>query len=347
METLGIFKDISSKRLDFGTFAKALQTVFNEHISNEDTIMLIYRCIIDPLGLLKENGEQISIEKGKASAIMNHKKDGNSPKEIKKNANRVEHHELIGMFEKLVIPCIYNQNIDDLIAFFQEVIDNDQIIAPAKKKELKKLLNRNTLGELLGELFLLSLRPSNIYKDTDSSNGTSRNIQPPTRRSLLDLVDITLPKPTVPEKIVKSENVYVSALMSVYGQKHHMKSFTRETLRQFPKDYNNFEEHRRCYFAAELVRHEVQDINDGEDFNELEDEIQDGIREVYDGHYLNGEMRLTEVMKKVVDIRLEGCRLGLQTPLLIKNCVRKGVCHSLVNEGKLLGWVRDDDAEAV
>ncbi|MCC8066953.1 MAG: hypothetical protein LIO94_07615, partial [Clostridiales bacterium] len=94
----------------------------------------------------------------------------------------------------------------------------------------------------------------------------------------------------------------------------------------------------------EAVRRGTRDIyNNREDqCIYLRDEIYEGVKEVWEEQYKDGKTRLRKVMSQACNTNVDGCWLTKETAW-IGNPQRKGVCHFLVNEDRLNGWVRDDD----
>jgi len=334
---LGIFSSIPLIQLDFGTFAKALKLSFAEDVADTALIELIYSCVLDP----KKN--KISVRKDTASYIMNHQKGGNPRQDVTKSGGKMSVKTLVSNFQARIIPNINDINIIGLINFFSALIKNDNKLEPHREK-LLGLASEEKLPEFLAMVFKHSLNVQNIYENQTASKFKSKKII--NQGSLLELAKTRLPDPDVPEEPTEIEQAYVSALMAVWAQKHGRNYFNKNMLKDYPQDDEFHEEQRRYFYAAEEVRHAVREIDDGTDFQELKDEIYEGIKENWQDAYPSGEKRLREVLKEVTKVILHGCRLERETEL-VKNPVRKGVCHFLVNDGKISGWVRKDDGQSV
>lgn len=336
-EGLGIFSCIPLIQLDFGTFAKALKLSFAEDVADTDIIVLIYGCV------LGSKNEVSTVRKDIASYIMNHQKGGNPRQDVMKSVATLPMKTLTSKFKERIIPKIYDINLIGLINFFSALIRIDNNLEPHREK-LLGLASEEKLPEFLAMLFKHSLNVPNIYEDQTARKFKSKKII--NQGSLLDLANTRLPEPEVPEEPIEIERTYLSALMSVWAQKYGRKDFNRNMLKDYPEDDAFHEEQRRYFYAAEEVHHAVREIDDGADFQELKDEIYEGIKENWQDAYANGEKRLKEVLKEVTKVTLHGCRLERETEL-VKNPVRKGVCHFLVNDGKISGWVRKDDGKVV
>ncbi len=73
-------------------------------------------------------------------------------------------------------------------------------------------------------------------------------------------------------------------------------------------------------------------------------EVYDGILDTWEMSYKNGMMRLQSVLKQAAVVAIQKCWLSRETDW-VGNAEKNGVCHFLVNDNKLSGWVRDDDED--
>lgn len=153
----------------------------------------------------------------------------------------------------------------------------------------------------------------------------------------------------IPVAIANEEKKYAKALMKAYGQLENKKDFTASDLVAFPKYKEHFETQRGFYYAAEAVRRGTRDIytqKDTDQFEVLKNEVMEGIREVWEDDYKNGMTRLRKVLAQAGLIPVAQCWLSKDT-YWIGIPQKKGVCHFLVKDGSLEGWVRDDDGQAI
>ena len=152
--------------------------------------------------------------------------------------------------------------------------------------------------------------------------------------------------PTPPE-VIEEERKYADALMAVYGQAEGIPNFDESMLAGFPKHQQHFSDQRGYYFAAEAVRRGTRDIySDESQFDVLKNETYEGVKEVWEEEYKSGYARLRKVMSQASATRVDKCWLSRDTDW-VGNPQKKGVCHFLVKEGKLDGWVRDDDEQTI
>ena len=149
---------------------------------------------------------------------------------------------------------------------------------------------------------------------------------------------------SVPPTPNASEERYVIALLSVYGETENIEDFSLKVLENYPKHKEHFQRQRQDFYAAETVRRNARDLylNDEKDqFQVLKDEIYVGIIDVYEDDWKNGLERLRRVMAQAVQADVARCWISRDTDW-IGNSVKKGVCHFLVNDGRLLGWRNED-----
>ena len=229
---------------------------------------------------------------------------------------------------------------DDLLQRMTKIINNDGDLADEKKKELLSLGKKNTLAECLASVFLYSLTRDNVIRE-EAQKMTYEEKEAYKRRQLQIL-------PT-PAEVESHEKTYSDALLEAYGQCEGVKGFNISMLTSYPNHQQHFSEQRGYYFAAEAVRRGTRDIyndNDPDQFEVLKEETYEGVKEVWEECYKNGLTRLRRVMSQASSTRVDKCWLTRDTDW-IGNSQKKGVCHFLINERKLEGWVRDDDEQAI
>ena len=105
----------------------------------------------------------------------------------------------------------------------------------------------------------------------------------------------------------------------------------------------NFREQRENYYNAESVARSVREVFlDGEDdFNRLKDDTYDGVSVTCWNDYKNGFLRLIAVLTQASLVPLTKSYL-YQNSNWIGNSERKGICHMLVNDGRLR-WVIENE----
>lgn len=151
-------------------------------------------------------------------------------------------------------------------------------------------------------------------------------------------------KITPPDDIEQEEIPYITALLGAYAQATQTEKITKENLANLSFKYRkNFSDQRENYFNAVRVERSVREIfNDGEaEFEKLKADTYDGIVDVCWDDFDDGFKRLLAVLNHVSQITLTKSFLS-QISDLINNSEKKGICHMLVNDGKIQ-WVIDDE----
>ena len=320
--------------LVFSTVLKELKTSWKDSIiADPDLIELLYDAVAEPAGLVNKEGDAITVSKGQASKIVNRQKGGNPLKAIRDHSSDKEVLDNIDTyFEINVVKRLLPGDEDDLIHRFMQIIEGDSLISLESKAEFQKIAQKNTLAKFLASVYLHSLKRDNVLLD---KKFTDKGLEDYKRHPLS-----TIPIPQKPETY---EQGYARALFDAYGQVENIMGFTEELLNIHPKYQQHFSEQRSYYFAAEAVRRGTRDIYSEESqFEILKEETYEGVKEVWEEQYKNGITRLRKVMTQASNTRVDRCWLSRDTDW-IGNPQKKGVCHFLVNEKRLKGWVRDDD----
>lgn len=147
----------------------------------------------------------------------------------------------------------------------------------------------------------------------------------------------------VPDSPEKDEMVYITALLCAFSDADNCEDYKEDNLPE--KHQKILKRQRRNYYKAESVRRGVRDNftpdEKMEHFEALKEDLFDGLEEAYEDSYDNGLDRLKEVLKHSSLITLNGSPLA-SIPGLIRNSTKKGICHMLVNDGRI-SWVYKDE----
>lgn len=156
----------------------------------------------------------------------------------------------------------------------------------------------------------------------------------------------TLKTITPPQNVAEYEIPYVTELMVAYGEAEGVADFTKDALKQHNNKYGeHFNRQRKDFYAAESVRQGTREAygeTDPDQFEVLKEETYDGVVDVWEQDHNNGYVRLNKVLTQAAQIRIDRCWLCRDTDW-IGNSQKKGVCHILVNDGKIKGWVKKDE----
>ncbi len=326
--------------LVLATVVSELKLSWGETIADPDLITLLYDAVAEPIDLKNKKGDPITVSKGTASKIMNRTKGGNPNRDIRKHSKDPAVLDSIeGFFQKNVVKRLLKDSEDDLIHRLRNIIESDGLISDAKRDELLALAQKKTLASFLASVYIYSLSRENVIVQVEPDRqGTQTDIDERKRHPL--------PDEEPPAHLKKTERTYINALMEVYGEMTGVVHFTIKNLDTYPEQKRHFVRQRTDYFAAEAIRRGTRDVYGDEEeeeyFKIFLKEIEDGVIDVYySPRFKTGYERLEAVLIEAKNTPVDQCWLSRDT-VWIGNSQKKGVCHILVNENVLKGWVRED-----
>ncbi len=153
-----------------------------------------------------------------------------------------------------------------------------------------------------------------------------------------------LPRPAnvpVPDVASNDEQTYINELYFAYGDAEEIDSFSDSDLARLPDYSKDLDERRIDFYAAETIRRGVLELGGGSlsnQFDVLKDETFSGVKDTAKRTYANGFERMLSVMEQAVVTPVTNYLLSA-SPYWISGKIKKGVCHHLVNDGKLV-WVK-------
>jgi hypothetical protein len=143
------------------------------------------------------------------------------------------------------------------------------------------------------------------------------------------------PKPECPPNEPSPlENRYVEQLMEVYSERYGA-DFTPEMAASHESVASHYPRQREAFYSAEALRVFARDSVPSGTFESLQNEVYDGVVEVYERDNMAGYERLSQVLQAAVEAQITSNALISVTDL----GDRKGICHQLANEDRLT-WVR-------
>ena len=146
--------------LCFGTYAKLLQSTLAKN-SNVQVTELLLGLVIDNEEITNQLGNPFVVTDKHASDLLNCK--DNIRKRIKEASGSKKIFEVANdYFEDAVIPEIMPDMTTDLLAEMTSLINSDDTISPAKKRELVSFASQQTLAAFLAHTFLYALKKPNI-----------------------------------------------------------------------------------------------------------------------------------------------------------------------------------------
>ena len=184
-----------------------------------------------------------------------------------------------------------------------------------------------------------------ICNDSDKQKKASS----PFEKSLELIDDInqkikTLPRPTpvdVPDTYADSEEIYIKALFDAYGDAESIDDFSETELQNFSDYQEDLEDRRIDYYAAVSIQRGVLELNAdklSDQFDVLKSETLDGVKDTAKKRYPDGYEKMLSVMEQAANLPVNNYLLS-KSPYWISGKIKKGVCHHLVNDGKLI-WVK-------
>jgi hypothetical protein len=317
-------------RFDFSTFAFMLKGATSGDISDSQWITMLYGFIGDALKLENRDGFRIECSKSQASQIKHRK--GNAHETIRKHCDdpRLGDSVTVG-FRKMVVPSLMPSETDELVSLLlQSIAASD--LTDNIKDELRSLSEQDDISAFLARCLQISLKIDIEPEDIDEA------IESVSKRQGRQ-------KTEVPEAIAQEEMPYVDALMKVYAEEFDVEALEPDELEGLSeREKRHFDDQRRHYYSAEYVRHSMRDAysESAEDqFGVLEDEVYDGVEDVYQDDYATSKKRLTSVLAQAASIPVNKCWISRETDW-IGNSEKKGICHILVNDRRIRGWLDDD-----
>lgn len=153
-----------------------------------------------------------------------------------------------------------------------------------------------------------------------------------------------LPRPAdvpVPKEATQDERVYIKELYNAYGDAEGLDSFSEKDLSSYPEYAEDLDDRRIDYYAAESIRRGVLELKGNKligQFEVLKSETLDGVKDTAKRTHINGYEHMLAVMEQAVDAPISNYIL-CASPYWINGKIKKGVCHHLVNDGKLV-WIK-------
>lgn len=142
---------------------------------------------------------------------------------------------------------------------------------------------------------------------------------------------------TPPQQHQKNEARYIEQLQNAYADS---KTIEKEKFRitDFPDLNQHFIRQRESFYFAESLRTFARDSVPLGTFEELQNDMLDGVIDTAEEDYNDGLAKLKKVLNESKSVPLDAN--GLFNVIRVKD--RFGICHQLSNDDKLK-WVEDDE----
>ncbi len=302
----------------------------------------LFQPIIDFPGVVNHVGNLYTIDSKMAKAWYDQSTD--IPGNIKIAAGNPDLINSIGdYFADEIVDGLINQMMESEMYSAMICLIRDCDLEEEQKQELFQYYEENDRAEFLGRAFLYAVVGDNLKIDPEVE------VQPIDAdiRTFKELIKKSHKKPTrlsPPDEIEDHEIGYVQELYRVYHEETGEEYARPADLDSQPKLKKNFNRQRKDYYSAETIRRELRDTirqDEAEGFDILKDELYDGVITTRDKDYDSSLLRLTAVMEHATEVPISN---NLQDRLLdwVGPGEKKGVCHMLVNDGRL-SWMEDDD----
>lgn len=326
---------------NYAAYAKTIEL----GIANPNMTMIaktLFEPIISHSDVLNHVGNPYAITPKQAKAWYEQSAD--IPANIKSATGLPDIVNAIGdYFSDEIIDGLINQMKESEMYSAMITLIKDSDLNSNQKQELLQSYEDGDRAEFLGRAFLYAIVGDNLKKDPEVEiHPIDEDI-----RTFKELIKKSHKKPariTPPDEIEDHELGYVQELYRVYHEETGEEYARPADLESQPKLKKNFNRQRKDYYSAETIRRELRDTirqDETEGFDILKDEMYDGVITTRDKDYDSSLLRLTAVMEHATEVPISN---NLQDRLLdwVGPGEKKGVCHMLVNDGRIT-WKEDDD----
>ncbi|NJE40356.1 hypothetical protein E0K99_03335 [Faecalicoccus pleomorphus] len=326
---------------NYQNYTKALEKGLNKKDITE-MAQVLFEPLIDgkKLSVLNKNNEPYYINSSTAKRWYDGKEDiPNTIKDASNNEEVIKHVQDYfdkQILKKYILPLKKSEALSAILELVNDSNLNDTV-----KEELISYYDSQKDSLFVSMSFLYALNQSNLIKEVENEKTDDNG------NLSADNVDYIPPKPQPikpPSEIATEELVYVEELYRVYSEKSNEKCTCEKDLEKHTLLKKNFNAQRKNYYSAETVRRGLRDtMIEGEidSFENLKDEIYEGVIDVRDREYDLAYDRLNAVMSHVTTVSTS---YNLDQKLLgwIGPAEKKGVCHMLVNDHRL-SWMEGEE----
>lgn len=319
----------------FGTYAQLLKDAWRGRVSQIAICRTLYDAVLYSVsGKEVTTSDKAVSNSGKATKLFKRQDPVHNDVVAHKDDSAVRD-DICDYFDDNITPKLEQSRIGDLKAKLVAVIDSSD--RPQDVKDEIIGLSEGSLSVFLSSAYLESLARNNKAETRDRRHKTVN--LPPFDATAYNSVE-------VPEDITPEESKYIRALLDAYGDAEGVDSVELEFLnshKKVKKYKRHFSRQRQDYFNADFVRHSTRassDMYGNGPFTDLEKEIHDGIIDIYEDDFPHGLERLKKCLEQAALVQI-GRSWIKSNPEWLSVSVKKGVCHILVNEDILEGWVRN------
>ncbi len=132
-------------------------------------------------------------------------------------------------------------------------------------------------------------------------------------------------------------------MLAAYGEAKGLTSLPKEDLSKYPDYQEDLIQRRIEYYAAETIRSGIRDSlcpSASNEFEILKSETHSAVSDTCKRTNAHGFEKLLAVMEKATTVTINRCII-LSRNNWVGNNEKKGVCHILVNDGKIKWAVKE------
>lgn len=239
-------------------------------------------------------------------------------------------------FEDMCYDLLKDDVFDLVYADLKGQINSDNTLSDKRKNEL--LGGRDDLISNGPDIFIYAIGNDNL---TNPKQEKGKKLLTPgeIQKRIIELIN-KYPKPLqieVPKEITTEEMTYVSAILEAFAEDAGVEVILEDELlskQDYQKYKKKLDRYRADFYKAESIRESLKDTKLEKEvgvFKQLEDETYDSIIDKVEEDYPTSYARMTSVLNHVTTISLQ----SLIASSWVGSAEKKGVCHILVNEGKI------------
>lgn len=144
--------------------------------------------------------------------------------------------------------------------------------------------------------------------------------------------EITIPLDPSPE-----EDEYIRQLIGVYGDKSKIPIKDSKTVPDTHPYAQEYKSQRKSFYSALAVERAASEVFIDDEFGKLKDEVEAGVEDASYANNKDDYDRMMSILQTAGNLNTRKVPLDYKLHW-VGSRETKGVCHMLVNEGKLIWW---------
>lgn len=269
----------------------------------------------------------------KKTAYLIRDQKGEIPKILKIATNSSESVAILAAYYKKQLDSRIPQNVWSEVRYqLLQAIENDTILSPEKKKEFQHSAQEDSLAYFLARCTLFVIARKNCILRTAGIESQSHKKQYPLSSSL--------PIPPLPDTIQKREKVVLQSLLNVYGEQDQV-TYALTQIGDIPRWNEHLSHQRQAFQSIFPLKEQMKHLEDAlytHPFEQLCNEMKMGIYPTYTKPHSSGYHCLCDVLERAMILPLDAVP-AIQTTNWIGSYQRMGLCHYLIYQKELCGWM--------